>query len=202
MEEFKEIDGLEGYMVSNHGTVINKNGEIIKPYFFYKSLYVWFYDYSTRKTVTKTVGHLVASHFIPKPEGATNRIKHIDGDPYNNHVDNLKWGIKKGYVEPETKKSPLTLLLEKTPVVGYSITEDKDNITVTIYKGEDHLDDDVKWKGVKDISSHFNEELGLDNKTIVSLETNLRNYGFKMRLDAEIEEHEDKIYLKYKHHIH
>lgn len=40
------------------------------------------------------VHHLVALAHIPNPNGSAS-VDHIDGDPMNNHVSNLRWGTHK-----------------------------------------------------------------------------------------------------------
>lgn len=37
-----------------------------------------------------TVGRIVAEAFIPNPDNLP-RVMHLDGDPLNNHVSNLRW---------------------------------------------------------------------------------------------------------------
>ena len=47
------------------------------------------------------VHRLVAEAFLKPPEGGRTIIRHLDGDPTNNNVDNLAWGT---YVENEEDK--------------------------------------------------------------------------------------------------
>ena len=42
----------------------------------------------------KYIHRLVATYFIPNPEGKVT-VNHIDGDKQNNHVDNLEWATYK-----------------------------------------------------------------------------------------------------------
>lgn len=92
-EILKEIKGYEGkYLISNYGRVYslishhwltptrNKHGNNIR---YYVNL--------GRGTNNRFYVHqLVAKHFIDNPEGY-NEIDHIDTDPSNNHVNNLRW---------------------------------------------------------------------------------------------------------------
>ena len=39
----------------------------------------------------RVVNKLVASAFIRMPTNMYSRVKHIDGNSFNNHVDNLEW---------------------------------------------------------------------------------------------------------------
>ena len=49
---------------------------------------------STRPRIDRDVAHLVAEAFIgPRPSGAV--IMHLDDDPYNNAVNNLRWGTQR-----------------------------------------------------------------------------------------------------------
>ena len=83
MEEWKAIDDLPGYSVSNKGRVrkdstgqimvLSKNG-----------------GYS-RITISKYVHRLVANAFIKKPDDERAWVDHVDGDKSNNDVSNLRW---------------------------------------------------------------------------------------------------------------
>lgn len=64
------------------------------------------------KRTTYLVHRLVAQVFIPNPEGKP-QINHIDGNPLNNHIDNLEWAtasennlhsIKSGLVDYHSEK--------------------------------------------------------------------------------------------------
>lgn len=83
MEEWKQIESLPGYSVSNEGRVRkDSTGQImvLSTNGGYK-----------RITVSRHVHRLVAEAFIGKPEDERCWVDHIDGDRSNNNVDNLRW---------------------------------------------------------------------------------------------------------------
>lgn len=99
MEEWRDIDGYEGYyQVSNLGRVKGiklirqyKKERILSQYLldrgkgYYK---VWLYKDKKRKMYY--VHRLVAQAFIPNPNNYPD-INHKDENPRNNVVDNLEW---------------------------------------------------------------------------------------------------------------
>jgi len=95
MEEWREIEGYPGYMISNHGRVwscklkrvlespISKDG--------YYRIGLW------RNQVCKKffVHRLVANAFIPNPDNKPV-INHLDGNKLNNLYTNLDWDTVAG----------------------------------------------------------------------------------------------------------
>ena len=96
----KEIEDHKGYFVDEKGNVYsNKSGEIkqLKPIKFGKYLGVNLYDRTIegiRKFKLYSIHRLVAQTFIPNPEGKAT-VNHIDGNKYNNSVENLEWATYK-----------------------------------------------------------------------------------------------------------
>jgi hypothetical protein len=85
------IDGKEThYTISDKGEVFNKKtGKILKGTYARN-------DYHTvqltidGKPKTFMTHRLVAEMFLPNPDNFTN-VQHINGDKYNNSVENLRW---------------------------------------------------------------------------------------------------------------
>lgn len=103
MEKYVDINGFDGYQVSNYGNVrsidrvvsahdgrrkLNLKGRLLKSAIDdgYKKV-----AFSIgKKLFTKKVHRLVAEHFCEKPMGI-REVNHIDGDKLNNHYSNLEW---------------------------------------------------------------------------------------------------------------
>ena len=97
VEIWWDIDGFDGYQVSNLGNVrsLNYNGtgnvQLLKPSLSgpnrgYKSISMQVAD----KVIRRNVHRLVAKAFIPNPNDLSE-INHIDEDGTNNKVNNLEW---------------------------------------------------------------------------------------------------------------
>lgn len=97
VEIWRDIDGFDGYQVSNLGNVrsLNYNGtgnvQLLKPSLSgpnreYKSISMQVAD----KVIRRNVHRLVARAFIPNPNDLSE-INHIDEDGTNNKVNNLEW---------------------------------------------------------------------------------------------------------------
>ena len=102
-EEWKPIEGYEHYLVSNFGRLwsLRRRRGLLKPQFRNSGhaarknptkwyLYIHLTDYKKGIDEKFLVHRLVAKAFLPNPNNYP-QIDHIDEDPQNNRVDNLRW---------------------------------------------------------------------------------------------------------------
>lgn len=107
MEIFKEIENVEGWYISNMGTIKNETGEIRIPLNHPKG-----YLQTTIKGKNYLVHRLVAKHFIPNPENKP-QVDHINGDKTDNRVENLRWATShENNSNPNTIKNNKALFRE------------------------------------------------------------------------------------------
>ena len=95
IEIYKDIQGYEGYQVSNHGNIKSlgngksRKEKILKPVNTTKCyLQVELSKQGKRKKYL--VHRLVAQAFIDNPNNLP-QVNHKDEDKTNNHVTNLEW---------------------------------------------------------------------------------------------------------------
>lgn len=94
-EIYIDVKGFENkYQVSNFGNVKNiQRNRILKPWnngngYAYISLV------KHGKTYKFGLHRIVAQHFLSNSDSLPE-VNHIDGDKFNNHIDNLEWCTRK-----------------------------------------------------------------------------------------------------------
>jgi predicted XRE-type DNA-binding protein len=98
-EELKRIDGYPDYYISNYGRVWSDKscrgtkGRWLKAR-TNRGGYYQINLLKNGKRKTERIHKLVAQHFLKNPNGYPC-VLHNDGDPYNNHVENLRFGSAK-----------------------------------------------------------------------------------------------------------
>lgn len=102
---------LPGYVVSNYGTVFNIYTREYIKWFLYNNEYprveLLFYRYNTVTPVSLAVDRLVLQciDYDNQYESNEYRIAHLDRDPLNCHIDNLRLYTPKEY-HRWTKRKP------------------------------------------------------------------------------------------------
>lgn len=105
MEIWKAVNGYEGiYEVSNKGSVRSlprvtcrgqkRNGKILKLVKWGMPSYLGVYLCKDGTEKRVLVHRLIAQTFIPNPNNKPE-VNHIDGDRFNNTVENLEWATPK-----------------------------------------------------------------------------------------------------------
>lgn len=64
------------------------------------------------KGATRKVHRLIAETFIANPDGKPT-VDHLDSDPTNNHINNLRWATHKEQCETKRKNLPISPILDQ-----------------------------------------------------------------------------------------
>lgn len=103
VEEWKEVPNCPKFEVSNHGRI--RTWKEHKYLSFGKLITLKGKD---GKHNTYGVGMLVARLFLPNPDNC-KRVRRIDGDSFNHHVQNLEWIVTKTRVSREVEDIPVVI---------------------------------------------------------------------------------------------
>lgn len=100
MTKYDNIPGFPGYYISKRGGLWSnrKNGQWkkLKPHLnkMWNRYQCTLRDSRGIRKLCK-ISRLVATVYLPKPSSTKLVIRHLDDNPLNNHVDNLRWGHSK-----------------------------------------------------------------------------------------------------------
>lgn len=90
-EMFAMVPGYNNrYLISNNGRIISLNIGSEMAQYVQKNGYAAMKLYTHNVKRTFLVHRLVASAFVPNPNGLSE-VNHIDGDKLNNSAENLEW---------------------------------------------------------------------------------------------------------------
>ena len=85
------IPGFEDYYVTSDGKVFNLNtGLCLKPQNHHRYGYLRVCLCADRKPKMESIHRLVAKAYLPNPKNLPC-VMHLDDNPKNNHVSNLRW---------------------------------------------------------------------------------------------------------------
>lgn len=150
-EEWKGVPGFEDtYMCSNFGRVVvlnkyyrlghhamNNPPKILKPIENSKKYHHQFVNiYRNNKRTTRYIHRLVATLFIPNPHNYP-QVEHLDCNPKNNHVSNLRWCTASMNMSNPITKETLRKLRKDLPFIPNRkpIVQLKNGIVVQEYGG-------------------------------------------------------------------
>jgi len=127
-EVWKPIEDFPEYEVSTLGnirshkrindvylkTYYNGDGEGIVKVFLYTP---------NKERRSRSVANIVAKAFLPNPEGLYF-VKHKDGDPRNNRVDNLRWAMSRSRPRKRVKVVETGELFASLTEVSHELSVD------------------------------------------------------------------------------
>jgi len=104
-EKWMSTNQSSFYSISTFGRVRNKHGRILKPQYRYsengkpKCVSLPMYVGEKRKNIR--IHRLMIPFMLPQPS-SNHTIDHIDRNPFNNNLGNLRWANKKEQAQNRT----------------------------------------------------------------------------------------------------
>ena len=90
VSSFGRICSLERTIIKKDGKPHNFHPKILSGYYHKDGYRMVYINYGSGKRKNMNVHRLVATAFIPNPNNLP-QVDHIDRNPKNNHVSNLRW---------------------------------------------------------------------------------------------------------------
>lgn len=140
---WKTVEQAPRYLVSNTGVIVNRLrvNHPLRPSkrpHGYLNASLRLDDYVSKCFY---VHRLVALAFLPNPEGKSD-VNHKDGDPSNNHVDNLEWATHRENMEHAFAANGNWLAKAPRRKSAYIATQERGGET-------------LRFESVKAASEHF-----------------------------------------------
>ncbi len=92
IEQWKEVPCHPGYFVNSKGTMLGVSGKVLKPMKSHSG-HLFIIAYINKKGRKLYVHRAVLTAFVGFGEEGME-IRHLDGNPTNNQLDNLAWGTR------------------------------------------------------------------------------------------------------------
>ena len=174
----KDVKGYEGkYKINECGIVINKKGHVMRPAINHNGYFrVALEDKDSTHRTNESVHRLVAKTFIENDDPEhKNVVMHIDNDPLNNHVSNLKWGTQSENVQQAFDQNRKMCNMKFV------------NITNIYEVYNDNTGDVIRCNGRLDVAELIQyEEISLKNLVVNNREIAIGPYkGYKIRRTGE-----------------
>lgn len=125
VDKIEDLPRRPEYVITREGDVYTlKKGPAKKMRPFLKGpyLYVNIYDSAEKRYRTSAVHRLVAGHFCPVPTDAIE-VRHLDGNPLNNHADNLAWGTHQDNMDDQKRHGTYGLRITNSRSASAKINE-------------------------------------------------------------------------------
>ena len=109
---FKKIPGFDGYYINTEGQIYSEFQGKIMNTFNRGGKYISVTLQQGKTAKIYLIHRLIAITFLPNPNNYPE-IDHIDGNPENNRVDNLRWVTKK-----QNQNNPISAQRRKTAIIN------------------------------------------------------------------------------------
>lgn len=146
MEEiWKPIEENTAYEVSSLGRIRSKEryintrtypSQIMRTYIGNNSC-VMVRLRDGKKQYTRSVAKLVLFTFIGPPPKGSKQVRHIDGDPNNNHLSNLCWDVRAAYYLPENEEARRLFMTSALAIADKFVRIHCGNMGLGIIDGQD-----------------------------------------------------------------
>ena len=117
IERWRAVPGWPGYNVSNTGKVRGSRGWVLSPYYLKRGGYAYVDLRQGGRRKNSRVHILVLEAFVG-PRRAGQECRHLDGNPANNCLENLRWGSPRENGADRVRHGSTTTKLIETQVVA------------------------------------------------------------------------------------